>query len=72
MSLILTIDALGKRYGKLPTAVMNESTTFDLYIMDASLAFENYHHNKNANGGKEPLPNYSDDELLNMISKTKE
>jgi hypothetical protein len=68
---ILMIDSLGKRYGLLPSEALNRSNTFDLYIMDAALTFENYQHKKAMNGGKDPIPDYSSDELLAMMSKVK-
>jgi hypothetical protein len=71
MALILTIDSLGKRYGMLPSEVLERSNTFDLYIMDASLSFENYHHQKSMNNGNEPAPDYSTDELLVMMNKAR-
>jgi hypothetical protein len=71
MALILTIDSLGKRYGMLPSEVLERSNTFDLYIMDAALTFENYHHKKAMNDGKEPMPDYSTDELLEMMKKAR-
>lgn len=72
MALILTIDSLGKRYGMLPSEVLERSNTFDLYIMDASLSFENFHHRKSMNNGVDPLPDYTTDELLAMVNKNKE
>jgi hypothetical protein len=72
MALILTIDSLGKRYGMLPSEVLERSNTFDLYIMDASLSFENFHHKKAMNNGNDPLPDYTTDELLAMFNKNKE
>ena len=71
MALILTIDSLGKRYGMLPSEVLERSNTFDLYIMDAALTFENYHHKKAMNNGMDPLPDYTQDELLAMLNKNK-
>jgi hypothetical protein len=68
---ILQVDGLGKRYGLLPSEVLNRGNTFDLYIMDCALTFEGYHHKKAANGGKDPLPDYTTDELQNMIQKVK-
>lgn len=38
----LTIDTLGKRYGMLPSEVMNRASTFDVFIMDAAITYENY------------------------------
>ncbi len=72
MALILTIDSLGKRYGMLPSEVLERSNTFDLYIMDAALTFENYHHKKAMNNGVAPAPDYSTDELLAMFNQNKE
>jgi hypothetical protein len=72
MAAILMIDSLGKRYGMLPSEVLNRSNTFDLYIMDVALSFENFHHKKAMNNGNDPLPDYTTDELLNMLNKNKE
>ena len=71
MALILYIDSLGKRYGLLPSEVLNRSNTFDLYIMDAALTFENYHHKKANNNGQEPLPDYTTEELQAILEKTR-
>lgn len=65
------IDGLGKRYGLLPSEVLNRSNTFDLYIMDAALTFENYHHKKAMNNGRDPVPDYTQDELLELLQKSK-
>lgn len=72
MALILTIDGLGKRYGMLPSEVLNRSNTFDLYIMDMAMTFENYHHKKAMNNGMDPTPEYTTDELLSMFNKNKD
>tara|TARA_R110002126_G_scaffold189105_1_gene337404 strand:+ start:284 stop:505 length:222 start_codon:yes stop_codon:yes gene_type:complete len=72
MALILTIDSLGKRYGMLPSEVLSRSNTFDLYIMDAALTFENYHHKKASNNGREPIPDFTTDELQQLLDKSKE
>jgi hypothetical protein len=72
MALILMIDSLGKRYGMLPSEVLLRSNTFDLYIMDASLTFENYHHKKAMNNGVAPAPDYSTDELVAMFNQNKD
>lgn len=71
MALILCIDSLGKRYGMLPSEVLERSNTFDLYIMDMALTFENYQHKKSMNNGKEPLDNYTQDQLLEIFNKNK-
>jgi len=72
MALILLIDSLGKRYGMLPTEALLRANTFDLYVMDAVLTFENYQHKKAMNNGKEVVPEYSQDELMGMLNIAKE
>jgi hypothetical protein len=71
MATILQLDGLGKRYGLLPSEVLLRGNTFDLYIMDAALTFENFHHKKQMNNGKDPLPDYTENELLDMFNKNK-
>jgi hypothetical protein len=71
MMSILQVDGIAKRYGMLPSKVISEADTFDLYIMDIALTFEQYHHKKAMNNGKDPLPDYTDNELLNMVQKIK-
>ena len=71
MATILMIDGLGKRYGMLPSEVLERSNTLDLYIMDIALSFENFHHKKAMNNGMDPLPDYTQDELLSMLNKNK-
>jgi hypothetical protein len=68
---ILQIDGIGKRYGLLPSEVVARGNTFDLYIMDCAMTFENYHAKKAANGGKAPIPDYTQDELMTLLNKAK-
>jgi len=69
---ILQVDGLGKRYGLLPSEVLARGNTFDLYIMDAAMSFEQYHNHKAANGGKAPVPDYTEEELMAMLNKAKQ
>lgn len=64
---ILQIDSLGKRYGLLPSEVLERGNTFDLYIMDCALTFESYHHKKAMNKGKIDPASY-DIEALKRIN----
>lgn len=41
------LDGLGTRYHMLPSKVLNEATTFDLYIMEKAMI----HHNNKVNPG---------------------
>lgn len=65
---IMQIDGMGKRYGLLPSQVIKHADTFDLYIMDAAMSFENY-HNKKQSTGKAPIPDYTDADLLQIMGK---
>jgi hypothetical protein len=65
----MMIDGLSHRYGMLPSQVLRQADTFDLWIMDSALSFENYHHKKQQNGGIDPIPDYSIDELQAKLAK---
>ena len=66
MNSIMQIDTLGKRYGLLPSEVLVRADTFDLYIMDAALTFENYHNKKASKKGLAPPPDMTPEELLEL------
>jgi hypothetical protein len=68
---ILQVDGLGKRYGLLPSEVLARGNTFDLYIMDCALTFENWHAKKAANNGKDPIPDYTEDQLMTLLNKAR-
>lgn len=69
---IMQIDGLAKRYGKLPSEILRDANTFDLYIIDAALTFEQYHHKKAMNKGQEPVDHLTSDELLKIFEKGKQ
>lgn len=62
----MQIDGLAKRYGKLPSEVLRDANTFDLYIIDAALTFESYHQKKAMNKGQEPVDHYTTEDLLKI------
>ncbi len=68
----MQIDGLAKRYGKLPSEILREANTFDLYIIDAAMTYEQYHHKKAMNKGQEPIDNYTTEDLLKIYNKGKE
>lgn len=67
----MQIDTLGKRYGLLPSEVLMRADTFDLFIMDAALTFEKWHHDKAMNKGRDPIPDYTTDELQDILARTR-
>ena len=70
MNSIMQIDTLGQRYGLLPSQVLIKADTFDLYIMDAAITFENY-HKKKANSKGPIAPDLTQEELLQILKKDK-
>lgn len=73
MTAIMQIDTMGKRYGLLPSEVLRRADTFDLYIMDAALTFENYHHKKaNSKNKAGPIPDLTVEELYALKGKKRE
>ena len=69
MSMLLSIDALGKRYSLLPSEVMSKASTFDLVVLDAAIGYEVYLQNK-ADGKKE-APKLSQEELTKMMERVR-
>jgi hypothetical protein len=51
---------------------MKDANTFDLYIIDAAMTYEQYHHKKAMNKGQEPIDNYTTEDLLKIYNKGKE
>lgn len=70
--MILTIDTLAERYKMLPSEVMNRSTTFDLYVMDAAMSYHNYQSKKASNNGIAPAPELTTDEMLEIMKKARQ
>jgi hypothetical protein len=69
MSMLLSIDALGKRYSLLPSEVMSKASTFDLVVLDAALGYQNYIQDK-ADGKKE-VPKLSQEEMMAQIKRVR-
>jgi len=67
MYTILTIETMAKRYKMLPSEVLERGNTYDLYIMDAAIAYHNYQTNK-ASGNQEAPPELTDDEMIAMMA----
>ena len=67
----MTIDSLGKRYSMLPSEVLNKSNTFDLYIMDMAMTYENYVNQKAMNKGMEPVDAYDPDDLQELLNNVR-
>jgi hypothetical protein len=66
---------VAKRYGKLPSEVMLQGNTFDLYVSDVAARYQNFLYDKSK--GKNlpssaPAKELSQEEMFDMIKRTKE
>ena len=68
MALIMLIDTMADRYKMLPSEVMNRASTFDIYVMDAALSYQNYQRKKQDGKLAQDL---STDEMQEMMRKAR-
>lgn len=65
--MVIAIDAMAKRYGKLPSEILSNASTLDLVVLDAAVTYEHYLHEKSKNSGSQlSPPNVSEDELMRV------
>lgn len=67
--MIITVDSIATRYHLLPSQVMSDATTFDLFIMDAAVSWHNYQQELRENGGKAPVPKLTQEQMQQMLAK---
>jgi hypothetical protein len=63
MSLLLSLDTMGQRYGMLPSRLIAEANTFDLVVMDVAMTYERHINNSSREGY---IPDVPVDELMKM------
>lgn len=68
---LLQIDGLGKRYGLLPSEILERADTFDLYVMDAVMSWETYQNKKANSKPGQFTPNITQEQLLEIYKKNK-
>jgi hypothetical protein len=71
--MIMLIDTLSERYGKLPSEIIRQATTFDVFIADTAIGYRNAQQERASNGGKpvvDPAA-FKDEELLKMIKESR-
>lgn len=69
MSMLLSIDALGKRYSLLPSEVMEKASTFDLVVLDAALGYQTYIQDQA--DGKKATPKLSQEEMMAAMERVR-
>ena len=67
--MIVTIDAMAKRYAKLPSEIMSSASTFDMVVMDAALSYEGYLEQQHRQQSSGQAPEVSEEELLKIVEK---
>ena len=62
----MLLDAVGKRYGCLPSKLLCDADSFDLMVFDVALSWEKMQHDKQ-NGNKTVDPTMYDQKDLQSI-----
>lgn len=70
--MIILIDTLSERYGMLPSEVISRANTFDVFIADTAIAYRNIIQERVSNGGKDPIPEYKQEDLLKILERSRE
>ena len=69
--MIVAVDAMAKRYGKLPSEILASASTLDLVVLDAALTYENYLQEKqNKGSGTLNPPQVKEEELIKIWERT--
>ena len=71
---MLTVDFIAKRYGKLPSEVMAQATTFDLTVGQLAVDYQNYSYEvekRRQNGQAMPAPKLTQEQMQDMMNKVK-
>jgi hypothetical protein len=73
--MILTVHNLAHAYKCLPSDILANATTFDLYVLDVHTKWVKYQHqeaeNKRAVPNAPPRPVMKQEQLLDMIKRTR-
>lgn len=64
--MVMLIDTVAERYGLLPSEVMTRANTFDVFIADTAIGYRNLIQERAMNGGKDVLPELTQQELMDI------
>lgn len=65
----MLIDTIAERYGRLPSEVMHNATTFDIFVVDTAIGYRNYLQEKAQGSNKVYNPqDYTQDDLMNILN----
>lgn len=69
--MIVTIDAMAKRYAKLPSEIMMSASTFDMVVMDAAISYEGYLESQHQRGRSGAPPDVPEEELMKILERSR-
>lgn len=69
--MLLAVDSLADRYGKLPSEIIEQASTFDLYVLNAGIEWRNKQQAVAEAGSTLPTPHLSLDEMKQMMESVK-
>jgi hypothetical protein len=67
--MLITLDKMAVRYNQLPSDLLSNATTFDLYVMDIGVRYEIVSEQKRNGTYVKPLPELSQQEMMDLIRK---
>lgn len=74
MQWVLVLDGMAKRYGCLPSQILSTADSFDYYIFDVALSWNNYQQKKahEKAGGKKEIKKVDRVTLEEMMKRVRE
>lgn len=70
--MILAVDLLADKYKMLPSQVIREASTFDLYVLDTATKFRSRQEGIAQVGAAVPTPHMSQEEMLAIVKRHRE
>ena len=70
--MVLVVDSISKRYGVLPSDLMSRGSSFDVYVSDLALQYEQYQMRRASGVESATLtPDLSQEEMQAMIDRVR-
>lgn len=69
--MIVSLDRLSSRYHQLPSIVLSQASTFDLYVMDIGIRYTSIAEQKKNGTYVKPVPELSQEEMLEIIARNR-
>ena len=69
--MVMLIDTIAERYGMLPSKVMKEATTFDIFVADAAIHYRNLQQERAMGNNQVDPTDYTEEELLKIFKESR-